>query len=273
MQEKIEVIFILLSNDKRGHFTARPALSSKGGRQLALSKQELSDIFKKSGFDVSDAEISAFETYAALLAKWNKKINLTAITAPEEIAVKHFIDGVLILKHIDIKKDASLIDVGTGAGFPGIPLKITRPDIDVTLLDSLNKRVEFLKAVSGALNIRMKCLHLRAEDGGRGADLRERFDYSAARAVAALPVLCEYCLPFVKVGGFFLAMKGPNSETNGELSDSSQIIKLLGGKLRDIIKYSLPNGDKRLIAVIEKIKKTPPEYPRNAAGVKKAAKK
>ena len=166
----------------------------------------LKNAAKAEGFALSDNQLAAFQQYAELLVEWNQKMNLTAITEPEEIAVKHFVDSLMLLKYIDIPENAALIDVGTGAGFPGIPIKIFSPSVQVALLDALNKRVGFLNTVSEALGQNNQCLHLRAEEGGRKPELREQFDVATARAVASMATLAEYCLPYVKVGGVFAAL-------------------------------------------------------------------
>ena len=172
----------------------------------------LKNAAKAEDFALSDNQLAAFQQYAELLVEWNQKMNLTAITEPEEIAVKHFVDSLMLLKYIDIPENAALIDVGTGAGFPGIPIKIFSPSVQVALLDALNKRVGFLNTVSEALGQNNQCLHLRAEEGGRKPELREQFDVATARAVASMATLAEYCLPYVKVGGMFVALKAENVE-------------------------------------------------------------
>lgn len=150
---------------------------------------------------INDKQKSAFEIYAGMLIEWNKKMNLTAITAENEIAVKHFIDSISVLKYINLKPNADLVDIGTGAGFPGIPLKIMRPDIKLTLLDSLNKRLIFLEEVCKAINLKADIIHARAEELSQNPEYREKFDYAVSRAVANLPSLCEYCIPYIKNGG------------------------------------------------------------------------
>ena len=197
-----------------------------------------------------------FDAYYKLLAEWNEKINLTAITNYGEVFVKHFEDSIYGTDLIP--QNASLCDVGSGAGFPGVPLSIVRNDVCATLLDSLNKRINFLQTVSEALNLNAKCIHMRAEDAGRN-ELRESFEVVTARAVARLNTLCEYCLPLVKVGGVFLAYKSISDE---ETAESKNAIKLLGGKIEDIKKFNLSNGDGRSIVVIKKISATPAKYPR-----------
>ncbi|MBR4888184.1 MAG: 16S rRNA (guanine(527)-N(7))-methyltransferase RsmG [Clostridia bacterium] len=222
-----------------------------------------------AGFDIAlaPAQAEQFNTYADLLVEWNKVMNLTAITEPEEIVMKHFVDSLLLFKAYDVPENATLIDVGTGAGFPGLPVKIFRPDVRVTLLDSLQKRLNFLEAVSNATQCETKRIHARAEDAGREPALRESYDIACARAVAAMPNLCEYCLPFVKKGGVFIAMKGPGLDE--ELAAAERALRILGGKLESTHSFTLPDGSERKIAVIRKTKPTPPNYPRPAAKMKK----
>lgn len=220
---------------------------------------EFKSLFEGASLDVTKELYEKFVCYADLLVEWNEKINLTAITDPEGIAVKHFLDSVLPLSMFELKDGASLIDVGTGAGFPGIPMKIMRPDIKLTLMDSLQKRVNFLSEVCNSLEISADCTHERAEDSGAG-DKREQFDYATARAVARLSVLCEYCLPFVKVGGAFVALKGADCEE--EIRSAYTAIKTLGGKTENVVEYTLPTGDKRTLVIIRKVAPTPKAYPR-----------
>lgn len=219
------------------------------------------------GFLLSDQQLAAFERYAELLVEWNQKINLTAITEPEEIAVKHFVDSLMLLKYIDLPENGSLIDVGTGAGFPGIPIKIYSPSVQVTLLDALNKRINFLDAVSKELGQENRCLHLRAEEGGRKPELREQFDVATARAVASMTALAEYCLPYVKVGGVFAALKG--FEIESELEEAKPAIKLLGGKIERVEQYTLAGELKRSVVVIKKISQCSTKYPRSSAKIAK----
>lgn len=229
-----------------------------------LAFNEITALFEKSGITISEEQYSLLDKYAELLVEYNKVMNLTGITDPYGISEKHFLDSLLIFKLADIPENASVIDVGTGAGFPGVPMKLYRPDLDVTLLDSLNKRINFLEAVSRE-TLPMRCIHARAEEGGRKKELREMFDIAAARAVAALPVLAEYCLPYVKVGGSFIAMKGPNED----ISLGKNAVKTLGGEISDIIDYSLPSGDKRVMVIVKKISSTPTKYPRNGGQISK----
>jgi len=219
------------------------------------------------GIALTPEQSEQFNTYADLLVEWNKVMNLTAITEPDDIVMKHFVDSLLLFKAFDVPENAALIDVGTGAGFPGLPVKICRPDVRVTLLDSLQKRLNFLEAVSSAAGCETKRIHARAEDAGREPALRESYDIACARAVAAMPNLCEYCLPFVKKGGVFIAMKGPGLEE--ELAAAERALRILGGKLESVHSFTLADGSERNIAVIRKTKPTPPNYPRPAAKMKK----
>ena len=224
---------------------------------------KLSEFYK-----LSDKQENQFEKYMKLLVEWNEKVNLTAITEHDDIILKHFVDSLTIEKYIN--NGASVIDVGTGAGFPGIPLKIYNESLDVTLLDSLNKRINFLNEVIKELDLeKIKTIHLRAEDGGKDKMLREKFDVATSRAVANLSTLSEYLLPFVKVGGEAICMKGPNVED--ELKDAKKAIKILGGEVKKKKKIVLPNSDiERNIIIIKKVKPTPKSFPRKAGTPSKA---
>lgn len=209
-------------------------------------------------------QVLQFELYFELLTKWNDKINLTAITGERDVITKHFIDSVMCLESGVFDDTTKVIDVGTGAGFPGVPLKIAKPSMDVTLLDSLAKRLNFLGEVIDTLGLEnVTTVHARAEDGGRVEALREKFDVAVSRAVANLSTLSELCLPFVKTGGCFVSMKGPGVEE--ELSDADNAISLLGGRVEKIIPYEIPTTDlSHNLVVIRKISKTPAKYPRMA---------
>ena len=200
------------------------------------------------------------EDYMKLLLEWNEKINLTAITEEDEIILKHFVDSLTISKYI--KEGKSIVDVGTGAGFPGIPLKIARKDLKVTLVDSLNKRILFLNEVIEKLGLKeIETLHYRAEEFGQNKKYRESFDIATSRAVANLSTLVEYLLPLVKVGGICICMKG--SEIKEELENSKKAIQILGGEIQEIEEFYLPETDiKRTIVIVKKISSTPKKYPR-----------
>lgn len=234
---------------------------------MIIEKSKFKDLFSSMEIPVSDKQYDKLYKYAEMLIEWNKMVNLTAILSPEDISQKHFLDSVLPFYLFDVKKGAKIIDVGTGAGFPSCPLKIFRDDIKVTLLDSLNKRINFLKTLSDELDLNAECIHGRAEELAHKENYREQFDIATARAVASLPMLCEYCLPFVKKGGYFIALKGGNSDD--EIGASKSAIKELGGKIDKIIDYSLPNGDKRVLIAIKKISQTASKYPRNKGQITK----
>jgi len=236
---------------------------------IAGLKPVLASGAKEISVPLSAENIRAFSEYARLLKEWNEKMNLTNITDDKGIAIVHFVDSLTLVSHLEEetvkkgKKNLSLIDVGTGAGFPGIPLKVAMPSLEVTLLDSLRKRVGFLDAVCTALDLQgITTVHSRAEDAGLSKQYREKFDVATARAVAKLPVLCEYCLPFVKIGGIFLAMKTDVAE---EIEASKKAIVTLGGTLETLHQFTLPGTDiKRSIVVIRKVRATPAKYPRQA---------
>lgn len=218
---------------------------------------------------LTEEQILSFSKYFETLVEWNEKINLTAITDPQEVAVKHMIDSLSCYDEAIFKKGASIIDVGTGAGFPGLPLKIFQPDLKLTLFDSLNKRILFLKAVAEELGIdNIEFVHSRAEDGGKNRKFREKYDIAVSRAVARLDVLCELCLPFVRVGGFFIALKG--SKYSDEINQSTEALRLLGGKIAKIENIKLPGlDDIRAVVYIEKINRTPLAYPRRPGVIEK----
>ena len=225
-------------------------------------KEKLITSVDALGITLSKMQLKQFYTYMNLLIDWNKKINLTAIVEPNEIILKHFVDSLTILKYIS--DGTKIIDVGTGAGFPGIPLKIAKPSIEIVLLDSLQKRINFLEEVIKQLNIeKIKTIHSRVEDFGKDQKYREKFDMATSRAVANLSTLSEYLLPLVKVGGKVISMKG--SFIGEELENSRNALNILGGKIEKIEKLNLPNSDmNRNILIINKIKNTPNKYPRKA---------
>lgn len=210
-----------------------------------------------------------FIKYMRLVQEWNQKINLTAITEDEEFIKKHFIDCIKAFKSDELKNAKTVIDVGTGAGFPGMPIAILREDIEVTLLDSLNKRINFLNLVVKELGLKnVTTIHSRAEDGARKPELRENFDIATSRAVANMTVLSEFCLPYVKVGGSFIALKGPAIED--ELKNSSNALGVLGGKLNRVVEVTIEDTDlKHNIVVVDKKKECPKAYPRKAGTITK----
>lgn len=228
------------------------------------------DILKNA---LSKAEITADEelikklsVYAALLKDWNEKINLTAITDDEGIAVKHFADSLTVLKYADFKNGASVIDVGTGAGFPGLVIAAARSDLNVTLLDSTGKKLKVVSDIAENMGLKnVTVLHARAEEASRNKMYRERFDYAVARAVAELRVLSEYCLPFVKCGGSFISMKGAAAEE--EIKNATASIALLGGEISEVHSFSLETFGERSIIEIKKISQTSSKYPRASAKI------
>ncbi|WP_370740685.1 16S rRNA (guanine(527)-N(7))-methyltransferase RsmG [Ruminococcus sp.] len=235
-----------------------------------MIKNLLQNYIKDYKITLTENQYEQFQKYFELLAEWNEKMNLTAITDESGVALKHFADSLSLLNFVDIPQNSSLADVGTGAGFPGVVLKIARPDIKLTLIDSLNKRLVFLGEVCAQLGIDAELIHSRAEDGARDEKLRESFDFAVSRAVARMNVLSEYCLPYVKVGGAFCAMKG--AQANEEFKESLNAINTLGGKLEKKYFFELPeNGGERAIAVVRKVKNTPQKYPRQSGKIKAKA--
>lgn len=225
-------------------------------------KNIINNYLNKINIMLSEEQIEKFYKYMNLLIEWNKKINLTAIIEPNEIILKHFVDSLTINKYI--KENSKIADVGTGAGFPGIPLKIIRPDIQLVLVDSLNKRINFLNEVIEQLNLeKIETIHVRIEEFGQNKKYREKFDYSTARAVANLSTLSEYLLPIVKVRGQVICMKGANIQE--EINQSKKAISILGGTLNSIEEFKLAETENtRNIILIDKIKNTPNKYPRKA---------
>lgn len=235
-----------------------------------MIKDLLQNYIKDYKITLTENQYEQFQKYFELLAEWNEKMNLTAITDESGVALKHFADSLSLLNFVDIPQNSSLADVGTGAGFPGVVLKIARPYIKLTLIDSLNKRLVFLGEVCAQLGIEAELIHSRAEDGARDEKLRENFDFAVSRAVARMNVLSEYCLPYVKVGGAFCAMKG--AQANEEFKESLNAINTLGGKLEKKYFFELPeNGGERAIAVVRKVKNTPQKYPRQSGKIKAKA--
>lgn len=224
----------------------------------------LTEKVKELSIVLNDKQIQQFEQYYNILVEWNKVMNLTAIIEYEEVVEKHFLDSLTIVNAIHVEKIETLIDVGTGAGFPGIPLKIAFPHLKVTLLDSLNKRIKFLNEVIDLLELNdIKAIHGRAEDYAKQAEYREQYDICVSRAVANLATLSEYCLPYVKVDGLFVPYK--SGEIDEELKSSEKAVSILGGKVEEVVKFQLPGTDiGRSFVKIHKIKETKKKYPQKA---------
>lgn len=240
-----------------------------------MDKSTFFKMLEKLSVTINDIQWEQFNEYFRTLVEWNEFMNLTAITEYDEVFIKHFADSVAINKAIadisrengsfaDILKGASIIDVGTGAGFPGLPIKIAFSDTKVMLLDSLNKRVKFLNEVINRLKLTdIEAIHARAEEGARKAELRGTYDIGVSRAVANLSTLSEYVLPFVRVGGYFAAYK--SGDIDGEVKQAENAVKMLGGTVSKVYRFTLPDTDiDRSIVFIEKVKNTPEKYPRKA---------
>ena len=233
-----------------------------------MNKELLIEGIKKLGMETTEEQIERFSKYSELLKEWNNKINLTAITDDDGISVKHFLDSILPLAHIEIKTGANIADVGTGAGFPGLPIKIIRDDINLTLIDSLNKRITFLNHLFKELELdNCKAVTARAEEYAK--DHRESVDIVMARAVARLNILDELCLPLVKKEGYFLSLKG--RQASEEVKEATKGIQLLGGEIESTHDFTLANHDDfRSNIIIKKVKETPKKYPRMFSKIKKS---
>lgn len=230
--------------------------------ELKEFEEKLNLYLAEINIKLNEEQIKQFYDYMNLLLEWNEKINLTAITDKDEIILKHFVDCLTISKYI--KENACIIDVGTGAGFPGIPLKIARKDVKIVLMDSLNKRINFLNEVIQSLKLEnIETIHSRAEELGKNKKYREKFDVATSRAVANLNTLSEYMLPFVKKGGISICMKGPGADE--EVQKAKRAISILGGEISSVDSFDLPNSDiARNVVIINKKDVTPGKYPRKA---------
>lgn len=223
----------------------------------------MTEMFKKAGIDISERQREQFQTLFEFMVEYNKNVNLTSITEFEDVVQKHFIDSVLPFYMLKISGEETFIDVGTGAGYPSLPLLICFPNLRATLCDSLAKRCTYLELACEKLGLNAEIVHARSEELGRTR--RERYNFATARAVAAMPILTELCLSFVKVGGRFIALKSVNED----IGLAKKAIKILGGELESVNDYVLPNGDERRLAVVKKISQTPTKYPRSYANITK----
>lgn len=230
-----------------------------------IDRERLAQKCSTWNIELTGTQLDLLDRYAELLVSYNEKVNLTAITTPEGIEDRHFADSLLFAAQPEVA--GRMVDVGTGAGFPGVVAKIYKPELELALMEPTGKRMDFLKYVCGELGLTgVEFVRERAEEAAR-KQWREAFDLASARAVAALPVLCEYCLPLVKVGGHFLAMKGPDADNELELA--SNALRKLGGRAADDRAFTLPDGSARRLLVMEKISQTPPAYPRNGGKIVK----
>ena len=229
-----------------------------------INKDLLINSIEEIGLNCDDILVNRFENYQDVLLEWNKNINLTRIVEENEIIQKHFIDSLSCLSLDIIKPESKIIDIGTGAGFPGVPIKMYYNDVDLTLLDSLNKKIKYLMELCHELELDdVKFLHSRTEDAAKDPQHRQQYDVAIARAVAELNVLAEYCLPYVKVGGYFIAQKGP--KINDEIERGENAIKYLGGEIVSVNEIKIPFSElKHNIVVIKKVEDTPDKYPRKA---------
>lgn len=234
---------------------------------MTVNTEQLKRECAAFGVELTDEMCERFDIYAATLIEWNEKMNLTAITDPSGIVTRHFADSLTFFTVAQPQKSASLIDVGSGAGFPGLALKIVRPDLDITLLDGTMKRITFLNEAASRMGLAVNAVHARAEEAAVKPQMREKYDFAAARAVAAMNVLAEYCLGFVKPGGLFIAMKGPSAK--GECADAEAAIAKMGGKTGEIKQLFLSDGSERALVTVKKVVPTPTGFPRVSAKIAK----
>ena len=243
-----------------------------------MEREKFVNILEKININLSSEQLDQFDTYYELLVKWNEFMNLTGITDYDEVLIKHFVDSLAVFnavcelsakdqdirEKLDFNNNLSVADIGTGAGFPGLPIKIAFPDTEVLLLDSLNKRIKFLDEVVGQLGLqKIDTVHARAEDGARNVLYREKYMLGVSRAVANLSTLCEYVLPFVAVGGYFAAYK--SGDIDEEINSSKKAVELLGGEITHVYRFNLPDTDyRRSIVFIKNKKATPKKYPRKS---------
>lgn len=216
---------------------------------------------------LDEKALERFDDYGKLLVEWNEKINLTAITDPEGVTIKHFLDSITIFSYVDIPEGAKVIDVGTGAGFPGLAMLIARPDLNMTLMDSTKKRLTVIEDILEKIGLSANVVHSRAEDAGKSKDFREQYDFATARAVTNLRDLAEYCLPFVKIGGSFVPMK--SAKTQEEIADGKKAIHVMGGEIIKVDTFDLLDCGERTIINVKKISPTSAKYPRPSAKIAK----
>ena len=234
---------------------------------MFLNEKLFYSTIENLGVSVDESAFARLDRFAEMLVETNKSFNLTAITEPDDVTVKHFADSLSVFKFADIPENVSIIDVGTGAGFPGLVLKLTRPDIRMTFLDSTRKKLGFIESVLAKNGLSADIVHMRAEEAAKLPKYREKFDFATARAVAALPVLSEYCLPFVKTGGTFISMK--SADSTEEIDTAKGAISLLGGKIFQNQVFDLVENTPRRIILIKKNSQTPTKYPRPSAQISK----
>ncbi|WP_352399790.1 16S rRNA (guanine(527)-N(7))-methyltransferase RsmG [Anaerotignum sp.] len=233
------------------------------------NKMLLKSCCQQMQISLSQEMTEQFMSYMSLLLEWNEKMNLTAITEEREVILKHFVDCLSLVPYLEVTQETKIIDVGTGAGFPGLPVKIACPNVSMTLLDSLQKRIGFLEQAIIEMGLNnVVCVHARAEDGGQNPLYREAFDYCVSRAVANLAVLSEYCLPFVKIGGTLAALKGPDA--TAEILEARSALEKLGGKVTRVVDVTIPFTElSHKLIFIEKVSPTPKQYPRKAGKISK----